>query len=651
MPNRLAQEASPYLRQHADNPVDWFPWGEEAFAKARSENRPILLSVGYSACHWCHVMAHESFEDPDVAAVMNELFVNVKVDREERPDVDSIYMEAVQALSGQGGWPMTVFLTPTGEPFYGGTYYPPRATHGRPGFLELMRAIDEAWRERRDQVDQQARQLTDGIRANSAAMPAAAEVGDEQLDAAVAGLMRAFDQEWGGFGGAPKFPQPSFSELLLHRSFDSNNPGILAAVASTAAAMAAGGIYDHLGGGFARYAVERTWTVPHFEKMLYDQAGLIRLYTRLWRAAPDPAWAQVVDETITYVLRDLAHPEGGICAAEDADSEGVEGKFYVWSLDEVTAIAPQAVDWYGVSESGNFEGTNILRRPLRQALLRPAEVEEARRALFQVRETRVRPGLDDKVLTEWNAMFLGALCEAAATFGRADWESAARALAERLPARTRRGDGRWMRAAGSRHLAVAADYAWVVDAYTRLTEMTGDTAGLETAVRTAHDMVDLFWDKDSGGLLTVAHDSERLITQPRDTYDGATPSANSVAAVALARLGALTSDRTWTIRAEEIINSISGQITRSPTSVTNALLAVDLLRRGIDEVVITGSREDLLTVVQTGWWPRSVLAHGRGWDSPLWEGRKPDLAYVCRDASCRAPVGDADSLRTALAPG
>ena len=651
MTNRLAQEASPYLRQHADNPVDWYPWGEEAFARANQENRPILLSVGYSACHWCHVMAHESFEDPDVAAVMNELFVNVKVDREERPDVDAIYMEAVQAMSGQGGWPMTVFLTPDGEPFYGGTYYPPRSSHGRPGFVELMRAIDDAWRQRRDQVDEQARNLTAAIRANSAAIPVESAVGEAEIDAAVAGLMRALDHEWGGFGSAPKFPQPSFSELLLHRSFDSNNPGLLAAVTQTAAAMAAGGIYDHLGGGFARYSVERTWTVPHFEKMLYDQAGLVRLYTRLWRASPDPAWAQVVDETITYVLRDLAHPEGGICSAEDADSEGVEGKFYVWSLGEIRDIAPQAVEWYGVTESGNFEGTNILRRPLRETLLRPPEIEAARQSLFEAREKRVRPGLDDKVLCEWNAMFLAALCEAAATFDRHDWADAARDLSAGLPERTRRDDGRWMRAAGSRHLAVAADYAWLVDAYTRVTELTGDGSGLELATQTATEMVDLFWDQEHGGLLTVGRDAERLITEPRDSYDGATPSANSVAAVALVRLGALTSDHSWVDRARQIIDSIAGQITRNPASATNALLAVDLLRRGVQEVVVPGEPSELTEVVRMGWWPRTVLAHGAGWPSPLWEGRRAGLAYVCEGSVCRAPVTEPDALRAALSEG
>ena len=651
MTNRLSQEASPYLRQHADNPVDWFPWGEEAFAKAKQKNRPILLSVGYSACHWCHVMAHESFEDPDVAAVMNELFVNVKVDREERPDVDSIYMEAVQAMSGQGGWPMTVFLTPEGEPFYGGTYYPPRATHGRPGFVELMRAIDDAWRERRDQVDEQARNLTAAIRANAAAAPVESPVGELQIETAVGGLLRAYDDEWGGFGTAPKFPQPSFAELLLHRWFGSGNPGLLAPVTATAAAMAAGGIYDHLGGGFARYSVERTWTVPHFEKMLYDQAGLIRLYARLWRASPDPTWAQVVDETVSYVLRDLAHPEGGICSAEDADSEGVEGKFYVWSLDEVRSIAPAAVEWYGVTESGNFEGTNILRRELRQTLQRPPEIEDARQALFEVREKRVRPGLDDKVLCEWNAMFLAALCEAAATFDRSDWAEAARTLAERLPDRTRREDGRWMRAAGSRHLAVAADYAWLVDAYTRVTELTGDPSGLELATKTATEMVDLFWDREHGGLLTVGRDAERLITDPRDSYDGATPSANSVAAVALVRLAALTSDHSWVDRAQQIIDSIAGQITRNPASATNALLAVDLLAKGVQEVVVPGNNAELLEVVRQGWWPRTVLAHGAGWDSPLWEGRRVGLAYVCEGSVCRAPVSQPDELRAALAGG
>jgi uncharacterized protein len=651
--NRLGASSSPYLKQHAENPVDWYEWGEEAFAEARRRDVPILLSVGYSACHWCHVMAHESFEDPSVAEVMNRLFVNVKVDREERPDVDAVYMEAVQAMSGQGGWPMTVFLTPTGEPFYGGTYFPPRATHGRPGFVELMEAIDEAWKNRRSEVDGQAQRLTEAIRTAATPDETAAPLGPADVEGAVGGLMRGYDAEWGGFGTAPKFPQPSFSELLLHNwatpGQASRNPGVLAAVTRTAAAMAAGGIYDHLGGGFARYSVEPTWTVPHFEKMLYDQAGLIRLYTRLWRADPDPAWAQVVEETIEYVLRDLAHPSGGICSAEDADSEGVEGKFYVWSLDEVRDIGgEEAVEWYGVTASGNFEGANILRRPIGHGLIRPPAVDDARRRLFEARENRIRPGLDDKVLTEWNAMFLAALAEAAFTFVRPDWRAAALSLGEVLPALACSSEGRWMRTAGSKHLAVAADYAWLVDAYTRLTESIGDGQWLDLATRSAEDLIDLFWDDQAGGFLTVGKDGERLVTEPKDTYDGATPSANSVAAVALLRLAALTGDHRWRDRAEQTIAALAPQAHRNLATATNLLIAADLLHSGVDEVVIPGQAGALLEVMRSGWHPRAVLAHGKGWNSPIWEGREPGRAYVCRDAVCTAPVTDPLELENRL---
>jgi uncharacterized protein YyaL (SSP411 family) len=652
--NRLAASTSPYLRQHADNPVDWHQWGDEAFAEAEQRDVPVLLSVGYSACHWCHVMAHESFEDPEVAAVMNRLFVNVKVDREERPDVDAIYMEAVQAMAGQGGWPMTVFLTPKGEPFFGGTYFPPRASHGRPGFVELMEAIDEAWRARRNEVTEQGARLTAAIRERAqphvAAPGAGPEIGPEVQETAVAGLMQAFDPQWGGFGTAPKFPQPSFSELLLHRWSADRNPGYLAAVSRTAAGMAAGGIYDHLGGGFSRYSVDPTWTVPHFEKMLYDQAGLIRLYTRLWRADADPAWAQVVEETIEYTLRDLSHPEGGICAAEDADSEGVEGKFYVWSLEEVERFGgAAAVEWYGVTAAGNFEGANILRRPVGQGLARPPEIDEARQRLLAERSRRVRPGLDDKVLTEWNAMFLAALAEAAFTFARPDWRAAALDLATALPVRLRRADGRWLRSAGAAHLAVAADYAWLVDAYTRLAETTGDGQWLTEATAVAEGLVALFWDDRAGGFLTVGRDGEQLISDPRDTHDGASPSANSVAAVALARLSALTADSRWRERAEQTVASLATQAQAHPAAVTNLLIAADLLAHGVVEVVVPGPTGDLLEVMRSGWHPRTVLAHGKGWESPLWEGRERGLAYVCQEGACLAPAATRPDLEAALA--
>src|SRR5438105_1740215 len=370
--NRLADETSPYLRQHKDNPVDWFPWGEEAFAKARAEDRPIMLSVGYSACHWCHVMAHESFEDPETAAVMNRLFVNVKVDREERPDVDSVYMTAVQSMTGRGGWPMTVFLTPDGQPFFGGTYFPKEARAGLPGFVELCRAVDDAWRTRRPELLEQANRLTEALGRVSELAPAAESIRSATVRAAVESLRGQFDATWGGFGRAPKFPQETSIELVLRAYAQDRDPELLNVVTTTLDAMASGGIYDHLGGGFARYSVDTFWMVPHFEKMLYDNAGLVSAYVHAWQATGEPRFRQVVEETVGYVLRDLRAPEGGLYSAEDADSEGVEGRFYVWSLDEVTAVlgpelAPAAIDWYGVTVAGNLECSNILSWPQNDA--------------------------------------------------------------------------------------------------------------------------------------------------------------------------------------------------------------------------------------------------------------------------------------------
>src|SRR4051812_28981771 len=381
MPNRLADQTSPYLRQHAGNPVDWYPWGDDAFAAARDRDVPILLSIGYSACHWCHVMAHESFEDPATAAVMNELFVNIKVDREERPDVDAIYMEAVQAMTGHGGWPMTVFLAPDGRPFFGGTYFPPTARHGLPGFVELLRAVDEAWRTRRDELIAQAGQLTESIgrAALLEAGPGVALPGREVLHGAYQSLASRFDREWGGFGPAPKFPQTDSIELLLRAHARNGAPETLDMVTTTLDAMASGGMYDHLGGGFARYSVDAFWMVPHFEKMLYDQALLARVYLHAWQVTGEPGFRQVLDETIGYVCRDLRHADGGFYSAEDADSEGEEGKFYVWRADEIEAAldretAAAVIEWYGVSRNGNFEGSNILHRPVRGDLLRPDTV-------------------------------------------------------------------------------------------------------------------------------------------------------------------------------------------------------------------------------------------------------------------------------------
>jgi len=428
--NRLAGESSPYLRQHADNPVDWHPWGEDAFAEARRTSRPVLLSVGYSACHWCHVMAHESFEDPETANLMNRWFVSVKVDREERPDVDAIYMDAVTALAGRGGWPMTVFLDPEGRPFHAGTYWPKQERGGMPSFRQVLTAVHEAWTDRRDDLSEMGSRVLDRMAVHADLEPGEHLPPTGTLEQAVGVLRKQHDPHWGGFGGAPKFPQTMSLEALLRRQVAAPDPSLAGVIGTTLDAMASGGMADQIGGGFARYSVDERWLVPHFEKMLYDNALLARTYLHAWQVLGHDRWLQVAEEAIGYVLRDLRLPGGGFAAAEDADSEGVEGRFYVWSEPQVrTASGPdadEAITWYGVSPEGNFEGSNILHRPVRGDLLRPSGVERARQALFDVRELRVRPGLDDKVLTEWNGLMLATLAEAAAATGREDWLMAAR---------------------------------------------------------------------------------------------------------------------------------------------------------------------------------------------------------------------------------
>jgi uncharacterized protein YyaL (SSP411 family) len=654
MPNRLAEETSPYLRQHKDNPVDWYPWSDEAFARARAEDKPVLLSVGYSACHWCHVMAHESFEDKAIADVMNALFVNVKVDREERPDVDAVYMEAVQAMTGRGGWPMTVFLTPDGEPFFGGTYYPPERRHGMPSFTEVMVAIRDAWRDRRDAVVGQAAEMAAAIESRTQLEGPSDEphLGVELLEGGYSVLRAQHDDAWGGFGGAPKFPQPSMLDLLLRAYLHNASDDTLAMVKTSLDAMASGGIYDHLGGGFARYSVDGQWLVPHFEKMLYDQAGLTRLYLHGWQVTGEARYLQVAEETIAYVLRDLRAPEGGLYSAEDADSEGEEGRFYVWSLDDVARVGgAEAVEWYGVTAAGNFEGANILNRPVRGDLIRPAAVEAARQQLFDARASRVRPGLDDKVLTEWNAMFLATLAEAAMATGNREWRSAAIEIGEFLLRELRDANGRWLRSwqgGRAKQPAFAPDYAWVVEAFTRMGELTGEARWTAAARGAADDLLALFWDDKRGGLFTTGSDGERLIVRSKDLFDGATPSANSVAAVALTRLGALTGDERYTTAARGILTLLYEPMAHHPPAFTHALAAVDLLVSGLDEVAVIGDRPDLVDALHQGYRPNLVLAWGEPYDSPLWEGRTDGLAYVCRHYACQAPTGDVDALLAQL---
>ena len=668
--NRLASESSPYLRQHADNPVDWYPWGDEAFAAARETGRPILLSVGYSSCHWCHVMAHESFEDPEIAALMNRVFVNVKVDREERPDVDALYMEAVQALSGHGGWPMTVFLTPEGQPFFAGTYFPKSPRGGMISFPLLCQRIEDLWHTRRDDLASQAAELTAALGRAAQLQPGGDLPGPEVVAAVHRSLRDQHDDRWGGFGPAPKFPQTMSHEAIVRwvagAAGAAEAPDAAEArqmLETSLDAMASGGIYDHLGGGFARYSVDAVWLVPHFEKMLYDQALLTRLYLHTWQVTGLDRYRQVVEETIGYVLRDLRHPSGGFFSAEDADSEGEEGRFYVWSPDDLRAalgqddLARQVAGYYGVTAEGNFEhtGRSILNRiHARGELLRPPAIEEARQVLFEAREKRIRPGLDDKVLTEWNALMLGAVAEAAAATGRADWREAAVANGEFLLSALRRDDGRWLRSwqadTGARHLAYAADYGALLDAFVRLAEATGEARWIAAARQVADDLLELFWDADRGGVLTTGTDAERLVAPTKDLMDNATPGANSLAAVGLLRLAALTGQDRYRERAEDILRLIGPLAGQHPTAFGHLLYALDLAVHGIDEVVVAGDRPDLVEAVQRRFTPNAVLAWGERYDSPLWEGREDGRAYVCRHYACQLPATDPETLTAQLAP-
>jgi len=674
MSNRLAHETSPYLRQHQDNPVDWFPWGDEAFAKAEAEDKPILLSVGYSACHWCHVMAHESFEDHDTAGVMNDLFVNVKVDREERPDVDAIYMDAVQAMTGHGGWPMTVFLMPDGRPFFGGTYFPKTGRGGMMSFTDLLARIDDVWHNRRDELDSQSTELTEAISRTALIPPGNSLPGTPTLTAALAALKQQHDPQWGGFGRAPKFPQTMSHELLLRAHARNASADTLGIVTSSLDAMASGGIYDHLGGGFARYSTDEQWLVPHFEKMLYDQALFARIYLHAWQVTGEARYRQVLDETIEYVLRDLRHRDGGFYSAEDADSldahgHNEEGAFYVWTVDEVRSalsgtpgLADAAIDWWGITDRGNFEGKNILFRPERADLLRPTAIEQARRELFDLREGRPRPGLDDKVLTEWNGLMLATLAEAAGATGNTGWVADAVETAEFLLANLRRPDGRWLRSwqAGdgdtargrAQHLAYAADYGAMLDAFTRLAETTGQARWIDEARTVANALHELFWDDQNGGVFTTGNDAAALVTRPKDIMDNATPSANSLAANGLTRLAVLTGDGDFQIWAESILQLLGDPAGRHPTAFAHLLAAVDLLTSGPVEIAVTGDRPDLVHAVAERYLPNAVLTWGEPFDSPLWEGRVTGngdgQAYVCRNFACQAPVATVDALLAEL---
>jgi uncharacterized protein YyaL (SSP411 family) len=671
--NRLATETSPYLRQHADNPVDWYPWGEEAFAAAREDDKPILLSIGYSSCHWCHVMAHESFEDPDVAAVMNRLFVSVKVDREERPDVDAIYMQAVQAMTGRGGWPMTVFLAPDGRPFFGGTYFPKDDRQGMAGFGRVMTAIDEAWRTKRDELLENAGALEDVI-ASSTSIGATGgpEPTAAILDEAQRNVASQFDPTYGGFGRAPKFPQAMTLDFLMRAQLRSPSPETLEMVTVSLDRMAAGGMYDQVGGGFHRYSVDAHWLVPHFEKMLYDQALLLGAYTRGWLLTGTLRYRRVAEDIVGYVLRDLRHLDGGFFSAEDADSEGIEGKFYLWSLDEIETVcgddAAEVVRYFGVTASGNFVDPhtgysgNILHAvdPTED---RPEAVQRAVPALFEVREQRVRPGLDDKVLLSWNALFARSLVEAAAAMGRDDWMDAARTNVRFLLAQMRRDDGRLLRSwqAGRANLvAYAEDYAALLEALLTLAELD-DVAWLGDARTVADDLLRLFADAERGGFFTTGTDAEALIVRPKDIQDNATPSENSLAANGLLRLATLTGDQHYAEQAAVWLRAMAPLLGEHPTAFAYLLGALERWLTPPVEIAIVGPRGDAATnalrdEVTGRLLPNSVLLvaePGAGAelspllaDRPLVDGRPS--AYVCEGYACQRPVTDPAELRSQL---
>jgi hypothetical protein len=666
--NRLAEETSLYLRQHADNPVDWYPWGEDALARARAEDKPLFVSIGYAACHWCHVMAHESFEDAAVAARLGRSFVAVKVDREERPDVDSVYMAAVQALTGSGGWPMSVFCTPDGRPFFAGTYVPPADRPGMPSFARVLDALADAWATKRPLIEEQADALAEAVRRQvgladvlTLDVDAPAPRFDDLLDRAVEQLSRSFDQQLGGFGPAPKFPRPTLVELCLRHHARRGSARSLELATTTLDAMAAGGIYDHLAGGFARYSTDRRWLVPHFEKMLTDQALLSRAYLHAWQLTGRAEYRQVMAETLDWVLDGLSDPDGGLWSSVDADAGGVEGAHATFSVEEARRaledagrpdLADDVMAWYGIVAGGNWEGTNVLHRPLGAPLGRPAEIEEGRRILLAARSGRVQPAIDDKVLTEWNAMAACALAEAAAATGESRWAAAAERIADLLFDGSRRADGRWLRSrqnGRARHLAFAADYAWVLDACTRLGELTGTARWTARAAETAHGLLDLFLDEtdDRTVLYSTGHDGDALLVRPQEFGDGAVPSPNSVAASALFRLGALVGESRFTEVAERLVRTAAPLVEESPLALADLLGAVGL-GEDMVEVVVAGDRPDLVSVVRERWLPGAVLAWGERTESPLWEGRRDGAAYVCRRFVCRSPATEPTTLRGEL---
>jgi uncharacterized protein len=629
--NRLAGETSPYLLQHADNPVHWHPWGDEALARARDEDRPILLSIGYAACHWCHVMAHESFEDDATAALMNERFVNVKVDREERPDLDAVYMEAVVAMTGQGGWPMTVFLTPDGEPFYGGTYFPPEPRHGLPSFRQVLEALGDAWRERREEVTRSAAQLVEAVRHSSALSPSSEPLTESLLSAAVRGLRQSFEPVYGGWGRAPKFPNAPALELLLRRADD---PDVLAMATKTLDRMAAGGMYDLLGGGFHRYSVDERWLVPHFEKMLYDNALLIPAYLHGWLVTGNPRYRGIVEETVEYLLRELLLEEGGLASAQDADTDGVEGLTFTWTEEE--GVPAELLE--------PFEhGRSIIRGELDP---------ELKSRLFEERELRPKPLRDDKAIASWNGLALAALAEAGWRLERPDWVDAARRLGEFLLGPLSEADGRLRRSRRAGRTSGAGfldDYANVAHGFLELHVATGELRWLEQANRLARLAVELFADEERGGFFLAQRSPERLVAETKPLEDHPLPSGNAMLAHVLLRLGRIYGDDELERRAVSVFRLVRPALERAPAAFGWALCALELWLSPPRELAVVGGVDsEVARAALAPWAPNTVVAVGPAEDVPLLAGKalvggKPAV-YVCERFACQAPATAPEEL-------
>ncbi|HIM79765.1 MAG: thioredoxin domain-containing protein [SAR202 cluster bacterium MP-SAtl-SRR3965592-G2] len=684
MPNRLINETSPYLLQHANNPVDWYPWGEEALERARSEDKPILLSIGYSACHWCHVMERESFENETIAGLMNDNFVSIKVDREERPDLDQVYMQAVQMLTGSGGWPMTVFLTPEGKPFYGGTYFPPEDRQGMPGFPRLLTSIAEAYSTNRGEIDRVTKQLTTQMSQSNQVSQGTSILTVDILHKAYSSLATNFDYQNGGFGNAPKFPQPMTPEFLLRYYHHGYNPRALELVELTLEKMAYGGIYDQIGGGFHRYSTDAYWLVPHFEKMLYDNALLARLYLHTYLITGRALYRRVVEETLDYVLREMTDSSGGFYSAQDADSEGVEGKFFVWSPDEINSVMGDAdgevfAGYYGVTGAGNFEGKNILN--IRQDPEEFAEtkgltadqlgdiINRGSKALLEVREQRIHPMRDDKVLASWNGLMLRSFAEAAAALGRPDYLAVAIKNAEFL-ARSMKSDGRLLRTyrdGQAKLLGYLEDYSFVIDGLLALYEATFDLRWLDEAVTLADSMIELFWDEGIGGFYDTGSDHETLVVRPRDVFDNAQPCGGSVASDVLLRLAVFTGNNDYSAKATVPLRSLHQAMSQSPGGTGHWLSALDFYVSPPKEIAVIGPRDDpttqaLLDTVFHRFLPNKVVMgvetplipadDNSEADIPLLAGRGMvgglPSAYVCQNYACQLPVTDPAGLAEQL---